>query len=317
MASRLINGLVLVVLGAVLLMNTTGYLPWTVWDAAWGYWPVLLIGLGMQVVMTRWRFPGLALALVVILILAAMNPYGGPSPFREWFRWNQQRTPAYRPMESSKDWSVPLTASASKIDLRLVAPSMNVEARGDSGLNASQPGIAFTGHLSWNRMEPETNSSASAKDDIIRASVRSPSALDTDGGTQTWDFALNPSLATSLDVSGGVSNITLDMTSALLESVNVNSGITKLDLKLGLTGRETRVTVNGGVGNVTVQVPDAAGVKIDISSPLTVTGDFSKQGLTKSGNAWVTPDYENASTKVTISITCGTGKVSLQRTSLN
>lgn len=312
MASRLINGLVLVVVGAILLMNTTGYLPWAVWDAAWGYWPILLIGLGLQVAFTRWRFPGVALAMVVILILAAMNPYTGSNPFIEWNR-RILKIPSFRPIESSRDWSVPLRPSVSRLDLQLEAPSLNVEARGDASLNASPSELAVSGKLSWNRVEPRATVAAGGAEDTVKAALTSPAPLDTDGGTQTWVLALNPSLATSMDVSGGVTNLTLDMSSAFLESLNVNAGISKLNLTLGLTGKETRISVTGGVGNLTLQVPQAAGIKIDLRSPLTLTNDFAQQGLSKAGSEWVTPDYEGSNTKVFLTITCGTGKVTLQR----
>jgi len=51
-ATRLFNGLILVVVGAVLLMNTSGYLPWSVWESALRYWPAVRALLdGVRIVM--------------------------------------------------------------------------------------------------------------------------------------------------------------------------------------------------------------------------------------------------------------------------
>lgn len=316
MASRLINGLVLVVLGAVLLMNTMGYLPWTVWDAAWSYWPVLLVGLGLQIALTRWRFPGLALAIVAILILGAMNPYTRSGSGRPW-DWNRRGTPglpSYRPTENAKEWSVPLKASVSRLELLLEAPSLDLEARGDSDLNSSRPGTVLSAQMSWDKIEPETDAAETRGGETLRATMRSRATEGVDG-KQFWQLALNPSLATSMSVSGGVTNLTLDMSSVFLESVNVASGISRLDLTLGLSGKETRINVTGGFGNVTLYVPEAAGVKITLTGVLALSNDFSKQGLTKSGGSWLTPDYENAATKVDLSMTCATGRVTLHRSS--
>jgi hypothetical protein len=47
---RVFEGLGTVVLGAVLLGNTTGYVEWTVWLTFLSFWPVLLIALGVTIV---------------------------------------------------------------------------------------------------------------------------------------------------------------------------------------------------------------------------------------------------------------------------
>ena len=51
---RLVNAIVLIVIGIVLLLNTTGYLPWDFWinviKILFGYWPVLLIVAGINLI---------------------------------------------------------------------------------------------------------------------------------------------------------------------------------------------------------------------------------------------------------------------------
>lgn len=293
MATRLFNGLILVVVGAVLLMNTSGYLPWSVWESALRYWPVLLVGLGLQVAAGR-RFPGLALAVVAIMILAAMNPYA-----ESWLGF-----------EDSKHWSVELKPTTSRLEMSLEAPSLEVDVKGDSKLNASQPGLAVSVDLTWDRVEPSTTHDAGSE--TLRASIKSR-ANGNQAGRQSWNLALNPSLATSLNVSGGVSNLRIDMTSVCIDTLNVSSGVAKMDLTFGLSGRDTWVNVTGGVGNVSLDVPAAAGVKITLTGPLSLISDFSKQGLTKTGNYWATPGFDAATTKVILYMTCGPGKVELTR----
>ena len=77
MSNRVVNGILVIVIGIVLLMNTTGYLPWSVWDVLLQYWPLLIIGLGVQLAFSKWRIPGIALALILALILSVMHPFPG------------------------------------------------------------------------------------------------------------------------------------------------------------------------------------------------------------------------------------------------
>jgi len=39
--------LIVLCAGVVLLLNTTGVISWSVWGQAWRFWPVLLIGFGL------------------------------------------------------------------------------------------------------------------------------------------------------------------------------------------------------------------------------------------------------------------------------
>ncbi|MGI6662866.1 MAG: LiaF domain-containing protein [Bacillota bacterium] len=313
MASRLLNGLVLVVVGAILLMNTSGYLPWSVWDAAVSFWPFLVIGLGLQLVFSKWKVPWFAIAIVVILILGAMFPnHGlrGPIWRSDGIRW-EFRVP-WKPMEHTEDYSVPLGPTISRLKMELGAPSLELEARGDSGLNNVAMPVLMTGSLSWDRHEPSKSWEEAGGE--TRVSIRAPDRTGVDAGKQTWDITLNPSIATSIKVTGGVANVSLDCRSVDLGDLNISAGVVDLDLEFGLSGKETRVMISGGAATVDVTVPRAAGLRVSISSPLTITHDLGAQGMTRSGNAWVTPDYESASTKIDLVVSCGAGKIKVSRT---
>ncbi|MGI6632657.1 MAG: LiaI-LiaF-like domain-containing protein [Bacillota bacterium] len=314
MTGRLVNGLVLVVVGALLLMNTSGYLPWSIWDAAVSYWPVLLIGLGLQIALPRREIPMLALAVVVVLILGAMNPYGGWR--NSWIRWDgiQFNWPGrnWRPMDHTKEWVVPLNPSVSRIDLELKAPSLELEARGNPGLNEKSPAMALWADISWDRTEPHV--SYSERDNELKALIDAPDQNNSNDGKQNWEIDLNPSLSTSLRVSAGVANVDLNCASVFLQDVDIKAGVADLDLTLGLTGKDTRVKVAGGAASVAIEVPQSAGLRVSISSPFTITHDLEEEGLVRSGNTWATPEYESASTKVDVTVSCGAGSVKVDRT---
>ncbi|MGB2983625.1 MAG: DUF5668 domain-containing protein [Candidatus Bipolaricaulia bacterium] len=47
--------LILVCVGAVLLLNTLGILPWRSWSEIGRYWPVLVIGFGLAILSRNLR----------------------------------------------------------------------------------------------------------------------------------------------------------------------------------------------------------------------------------------------------------------------
>jgi len=274
-------------------MNTTGYLPWSVWESALRFWPVAIIGLGLQIASGK-KIPGLAIAVVVMMILAAMNPYTG-----EWIR-----------SEGQREWAVDLKDATSKLELNLEAPSLELDASGDPKLNAGKPGLALTAGLEWDDTEPQTRAESGGA--TTKAYISAPST-GSSNSKQYWDLSLNPSLATTLKVNAAVSVIRANMASVYLDSMDISSGVAKLDLSMGLSGRETNINVSGGVATVTLTVPSAVGLKIHLTGPLTVSSDFAAQGLTKSGDVWVTQGFDAATTKVTLSVSSGAGKIDVKR----
>lgn len=309
MAKRLLNGLTIVVVGIILLMNTTGYLPWDVWTSALVYWPVLLIGLGVQIALSKWRVPGFSLAVIVMLILAAMNPYAGG---RLWpWSWRVQLSPNVSDA-AEKEWSVNLESEVSHLDLKLEAPAMEVTVAGLPELNDVEPIRALDATLRWDKDEPSTADLSSG--DTLSATIKSSIPLDTpQSGKQEWTVSVNPSLTTKLNLSGGVATLNLDAGRLYVEDLVLSAGVVNMELNLGLSGKETDILVTGGVGNVTVTVPPAVGIRIDVGGGL-MSRDFSRHGLVKSGGVWVTPDYDNATTKLNLTVNCGVGKVDLKRT---
>lgn len=312
MLSRLANGLVIVVIGALLLMNTTGNLPWTVWEAAFQYWPIILIGLGIQLIFSKWQVPGVAIALIIMMILGAVQPY----TLTPWTRRIIPRLPTSHHHVTTKDWRLPLESDVSRLELRLEAPSMDVELRGDSELNAIGDTLALVANLAWDRYEPSVTTQESMGGKALRAVLKSPASNGSNVGKQEWKISANPSLPISVTVSGGVTTIKGDCRLLPLKDLTVLGGVSEVDLSLGLTGRQSRIAVSGGVANVDLTVPSNVGLKVILSGAPFVKQDFSQEGLTKSGNVWVTPGYESANSTVDLIVTCAAGKVMLHRVDL-
>ena len=68
-----VGGIILLFFGALLLMQTTGYLPWSLWDTLWRFWPVLMIIAGINLLLRKLN-PWLV-SLIVAAILAGCVLY--------------------------------------------------------------------------------------------------------------------------------------------------------------------------------------------------------------------------------------------------
>lgn len=116
-----------------------------------------------------------------------------------------------------------------------------------------------------------------------------------------WNF--------SLDM--GAADADLDLSPYKVEKVVINGGACDLDLKLGNYGGNTVVDINTGASDIDIQVPTDAYCQINIKSAISGK-DFT--GFEKMANGqWQTPNYEQASTRIVINMSCAVSDVSVTR----
>ena len=67
-----IVAVLLIVLGGLLLLQTTGVLPWEVWNGIWRLWPVIIIVIGISIVFGQ-RMPWLAGVVIAVVLVGALG----------------------------------------------------------------------------------------------------------------------------------------------------------------------------------------------------------------------------------------------------
>ena len=67
-------GIILVLLGVILLLQTFNVLPWGLWGSLWRLWPLLLIAIGLNIILSRvnvWLAGGVVIAIWILLMALA------------------------------------------------------------------------------------------------------------------------------------------------------------------------------------------------------------------------------------------------------
>lgn len=70
-----VGGIILLFFGVLLLLQTTGYLPWRLWDTLWRFWPVLIIIAGINLLFRNLNPWLLSLIIAAILTGCAVFAY--------------------------------------------------------------------------------------------------------------------------------------------------------------------------------------------------------------------------------------------------
>lgn len=101
----------------------------------------------------------------------------------------------------------------------------------------------------------------------------------------------------SLDV--GLGGVQLEnLGNANVAQINVSGGMDGINLEFGdRVMRDVKINADVAFGGLKIQVPNSVGVTIKADTKL---GSFKPHGFMRAGDAWVTPNWEQASTHVTI-----------------
>lgn len=275
-AAKSLIALVLMAAGTLWLLIATGFVPTSLLDVLATWWPLFLVGGGLDLLLPRsrpMRIPYTALATVAVLALALLGvTLGGPTTQR----YGATRGPDVRTAD------VTLTLGSSRATVTGAEPGrlFSVDVTGNPRADVTLDGTRLTPNTS-NGDTPATPAGGPgpqpgtdleptdpvkveerARADISVRPLRDTAASFLDRGT--WTIGLPLDLPLDLAIEGGSATTTLDLADLLLTylSIDASSGALQADLP-GL-GAIYRAGVNGGSGGIELRI--APGASLDLEA---------------------------------------------------
>lgn len=311
---RLLNwGVFFVIVGAIPLAVTQGWISRGVIDGSWRLWPLILVGLGIGILLRRTQaafLGGLVVAVTVGYISGgflavgpsfAINCSGSGTPAT--FATTQGSFSGTAEVSfvlgcgtldvttaSGTGWSLAAGNTAN------VAPSIDQGADHLTVRSGNRDSAAWLGNP--------------GRDDW-RATLPTDPNLGLDFEVDAGDATINlPSARVnglSLSVNAGSATVNLQSTSISGFSASVNAGSADITLP-GTSNMSGSLSVNAGSANVC----SAAGVGLRItSSEALASTNFGSMGLVQNGNTWQSPGYDTANYRIDLSVSVNLGSVTL------
>lgn len=285
----------LIAVGALFLAGNLGYL--NGWDAArlGDLWPLILVLVGAEILITR-SFPrptASALgALVAILAVVGAVLYVGLGPL-------------------TTVGSVGSNASAAIGNLERASLDLSVGGATVTINHDSTAGQLYSAHFQVNNGE-RTTADLNRSTGVLRIDLSNrPFLFGPDRG-RTIDLNLSDQIPWSITITGGATQETLDLSNLRVSRLSISGGAQQITLILPAASGIVPIEVNGGAATVTIHRPVGA------EASLTMTGgvnDFTADGRHQSSLAgeitWQSPGYTGAANQYNIRVSGGANHVTI------
>ncbi len=313
---RFLNwGVFFILLGAIPLAASQGWISGDAVDNALRFWPLILVGIGVGLLLRRTAFHfvgGLIVAATFGLMFGSLLAGGFTGGVNFGFACSSDRSGSSFPDQGGvlgPSGSVDIEMTCG--DLSVASTSSNAWSVSGSTPEGRVPDIeASSDRL---RVKSAERSIFSLPRQTWRVGLPTDSSLDLSTTLNAGSASL---ILEGMHIAGfsgttNAGNTTVDFSGASLGSLSytVNAGSTQITLPAAsLSGS---ATVNAG--SLELCLPAGAGVRIQSSSVL-ASNNFGERGLVQTGSTWTSPGYGLAPVKIDLSLTANAGSVALDPT---
>jgi hypothetical protein len=294
-----VGPLILIFIGAVFLLENTGYLPPNFWVNLWRLWPLILVLVGIELLLAR-RIPWLAVAglAAVILVLGAvainLNAPGqaGPAGIS---------TSAQTDLGDARQADVTLRFGAGQLNVGPIDQPKphqlaSMSYAGPPSL-APQPQYSVSGGVG--RLEYSSSG---------RGGPGGFVPFGDGGGSSSArvDLTLTPGVPiTSLNVQTGAADAHLDLSRLNISQLDMSVGAATTWLRFPEAAGLTAAHIRGGASTITLEVPQGVAAQIEHHGGISTLNVDQSRFPQVSDSVFRSPDYESAKNKVELNIETG------------
>lgn len=265
-------GFLLVALGMILLLTTTGVVSFGIWLELAKHWPVLLLLTGIELVLAgrllliRVVVVAGTLALVVAVAYFSMPEYDPPEPLRTMY---------VEPLGDTQRLDLSMEFIGGDVELTSDTTDSPAFARLLAADFKSRPARAIReqsgDHVEFHLM-PSGPFLRHTSDDGY---TRRESSVSFPVGLADWRLMVSPNVEIEIAIFSGATDLDLDLRDLNVRRLTIEAGVSDIRIQLPTNAGQTHLDIAAGVTDIELVVPPDVGARIDIDAPL--------------GNVWVDP----------------------------
>ncbi len=279
-------GIFLLFLGAVLLLQTFGVLPWELWGVLWRFWPVLLIIIGLSIVL-RHRSPYLVGAITFALLLGSLGlaiwQYELP-------RGEQSKVSYSQPLGSLEQVKVEIDLSFGNLTIKsLPKGSTNLVEIAEDGDGLK---VDFSKLGTEGRLQLKT-------EQISRRQ-----------GERSWQIYLNRDVPLTFEVKGTTANLELDLSKLKATKLRMDLDLTNCEVKMP-SSEKTEAYIKADLVNLGIVIPQGTAAKVGAQTDLCIF-EIDEGRFPKEGECYFSPHFEGAQSQIEMELDCDVSIVQVE-----
>jgi hypothetical protein len=293
----LVGPVILIGLGVILLLNTLGLLAWSVWEAVFRLWPILLIALGLEIILSRFSAWGSLLALVLVVAMVAVGLWLlGPDIGTGQVVAGEEVRQALG------------EATRAEVVIEPGVGSLHIEALPESA-NLIEGVIQMGRGQRANRHFAVAGQTATF---TLRSEGETFGPFFWWGDQWNWDLGLASEVLLELETDLGAGSADLDLTGLTVDNLEVSMGIGQATVTLPDEGR-FQAKIEGAIGKTVVVIPSGMAARIRVDTGLAVSD--LPESYQQRDNVYTSPGYASADSRVDLEVSQAIGKVTIRQSS--
>ena len=312
-------GVFFLVAGSIPLAIRAGMLPSAVVDRWWSFWPLILVGVGLGLILSRtWleALGGLIVAATIGLIV------GGA--FAAGFLGFGNLTDGV--CGGGADNGVPFAPQTGQfgpqaaVHLELDCGDLAVTTGSDGWLvkgsddDGAGPRVQATPDQLDVRPRNDSGGLFLRHREHVEVELPTTSTLDLNLDLNAGSLAVDLSGASvgtfALQVNAGDARVHLDTVNAMS---NLDVGVNAGNVRLFLPSVATRGSVQANAGNVDLCAPAGVALRLQTGESVMASYDYAGAGLVQRGSTWETPGFDTAAVRIELDTQANAGSFRLNR----
>ncbi len=292
----------LILLGVFGLLWNFNVLPDGFWGEFWTLWPLLLVAIGANLILSRQRaWLGSAAALAVVTgslaaawVLAVVDP-----PTSHSLSINTES------ISVKSDG-----AESARLELTVAAGDLSLTGGAPAGLLLSGGSHGSVAEVTDQRVSVRTSDGRRTVDVRLNSewNFGFPPPRTTSRGS--WVLRHAEGIPTDIRIETGASDLDLDLRELNVQSLNVDGGAADIDVVLPANAGRTTTEFSIGAAELDITVPAGVAARIDFDGGISSL-DIDESRFPKQGDRYVSPDFESAANRVTIKIEAGVSDITI------
>jgi hypothetical protein len=345
--TRFLKGLVIILVGAILLLNNLNILEWAVWPNILKLWPLLLISVGISLIFRKrlsWLGP-LVILLGIILGISASYmdldlQFEGKIPTEvETIQREVEMVPVVTPEveeeviseDSSEEMlpETPIDTEEEQEEEKLLVletekePEKEIEMvpliqKADIHLNYTVGSfilrfptpLVYQCQVSYRYPEfkPVEDFSIEGHEANILITHQQLSDKMVRNSNNNIDLQLNTNIVYSIFLETGATSIDYDLSKFKIEDFSIKSGASKIDIIA--PEYNGKININSGVSKIDIAIPGNVGAKVILDTGISLKDldeNFSKQ----KDNVYLSNNYDTAEYRIDVKIDSGISQINI------